>query len=410
MQRSKTALVLAGGGVAGAAYEIGALCAIDQLLDQLSVNEFDIYVGTSAGGLVAACLANNISPRTLLSVLDSAILGIDQLEPHHLFSVRLSDVLKRATRLPAAFADAARRLVSEWSTVSLLDLVEALAVGLPTGLYDTAGLEGYLRTALSQPGRTNAFAEVPHQLAIVATDLDSGERAVFGKPPLRDVPISLAVCASAAIPLFYRPVRIGERDYIDGGIRGTASLDVAIEAGAELIVCINPMVPFDNGGHAPGHGIGDEGIQRVGNQVFRTFIHAGLHYHIKQVRRRHPEVDIVLIEPTRNDHVMFSDNTMRYRTRMTLARHGYETVASHLNEHYPYYSQMMARHGVTISNQRLANDLRNLDAAGDDVRAMRAALANDGSLHSAPAGLSHTLAELERLLNRLEEARALKTA
>lgn len=410
MQRSKTALVLAGGGVAGAAYEIGALCAIDQLLEQLSVNELDIYVGTSAGGLVAACLANNISPRTLLSVLDSSILGIDQLEPHHLFALNLGDVLGRAQRLPGALADTARRLLSEWSAVSLLDLVDALAVGLPTGLYDTSGLEGYLRTALTTPGRTNSFAGLAHQLAIVATDLDSGERAVFGRPPLRDVPISLAVCASAAIPLFYRPVRIGNHDYIDGGIRGTASLDVAIEAGAELIVCINPMVPFDNGNHAPGHSISDEGMQHIGNQVFRTFIHAGLHYHIKQVRRRHPEVDIVLIEPTRNDHLMFLDNTMRYRTRMTIARHGYETVATHLNDHYHYYSQMMARHGVLISHERLAQDLRNLRAAGDDVRAMHAALATDGSLHAAPAGLSHTLAELERLLNRMEELRLTRAA
>ena len=86
MQRSKTALVLAGGGVAGAAYEIGALCAIDQLLDRSSVNEFDSYVGTSAGGLIAACLANNLSPRTLLAVLESSLFGIEQLEPQHLFA------------------------------------------------------------------------------------------------------------------------------------------------------------------------------------------------------------------------------------------------------------------------------------------------------------------------------------
>jgi len=108
MQRSKTALVLAGGGVAGAAYEIGALCAIDQLLDQLSVNEFDFYVGTSAGGLIAACLANTISPRTLLSLLESPLLGIDQLAPQHLFSLNLAGALHRAGRLPAAVVEAAR--------------------------------------------------------------------------------------------------------------------------------------------------------------------------------------------------------------------------------------------------------------------------------------------------------------
>jgi predicted acylesterase/phospholipase RssA len=404
MQPSKTALVLAGGGVAGAAYEIGALCAIDQLLDQLSVNEFDLYVGTSAGGLIAACLANNISPRTLLSLLESSLLGIDQLAPQHLFSLNLAGALRRAGRLPGALLDAARRIIAEGGQLSLLELAETLAVSLPNGLYDTHTLEGYLSDTLSLPGRSNRFGDLPRPLAIVATDLDSGERAIFGQPPLEEVPISLAVCASAAIPLFYRPVRICGRDYMDGGIRGTASLDVAIERGAELIVCINPMVPYDNSRHRPGHGIGDEGVSRIGNQIFRTFVHAGLHYHLKQVRRRHPEVDIVLIEPTRDDRVMFADNTMRYRTRMKLARHGFKTVAAHLNEHYDYYQMMLARHGISISRQRLDRDLRNLGRAGDNLRAVKAALVSDGSLQSAPAGLSHTLAELDRLITRLEHA------
>jgi NTE family protein len=404
MQRSKTALVLAGGGVAGAAYEIGALCAIDQLLNQLSVNEFDLYVGTSAGGLVAACLANNISPRTLLSVLESSLLGIEQLAPQHLFSLNFANMLRRLGRLPGALADLARRILTERGTTSFIDLAETMAAGLPDGLYDTSTLERYLRDALSMPGRSNRFGDLPHPLAIVATHLDSGERAVFGQPPLHEVPISLAVCASAALPLFYRPVRIGGRDYVDGGVRGTASIDVAIERGAELIVCINPLVPYDNSHHQPGHSIGDEGIARIGNQIFRTFVHAGLHYHIKQVRRRHPEVDIVLIEPTRDDRVMFADNTMRYRTRMKLARHGFKTVAAHLNEHYDYYHAMLAHHGISISKERIDSDLRNLGRAGDDLRAVKAALVSAGSLRTSPAGLAHTLAELDRLITRLEHA------
>jgi predicted acylesterase/phospholipase RssA len=402
MQRSKIALVLAGGGMAGAAYEIGALCAIDQLLDQTSVNEFDCYVGTSAGGLIAACLANNLTPRTLLSVLESSTLGIDQLEPQHLFSLDLSHMLERAGRLPVAVVEALRRVVADGGQVSLLDLVESLAIGLPTGLYDTGTLEQYVRSALNAPGRTNCFHELPHELAIVATDLDTGERAVFGHAPLDDVPISLAVCASAAIPLFYRPVRINGHDYIDGGIRGTASLDVAIECGAELIVCVNPMVPFDNSRHRSGAGISEEGLRGIGNQVFRTFVHAGLHYHIKQVRRRHPEVDIILIEPTRDDRTMFADNTMRYNTRLAIARHGFTTVATHLNHHYDYYRELLARHGVRISNNRLSADLENMAGIGEDLQTLKAALTTGGSLHSAPAGLAQTLDELDRLVTRLE--------
>lgn len=404
MQRSKTALVLAGGGVGGAAYQIGALCAIDQLLDQTSVNEFDCYVGTSAGGLIAACLANNLSPRTLLSVLESSLLGISQLEPRHLFSLNLAHLLHRISRLPGAFTEAARRMLSAGGRVSLLDLVDTLAVGLPSGLYDSASLEQYLRATLTMPGRSNSFRDLPRELAIIATELDSGERAVFGAPPLEDVPISLAVCASSAIPLFYQPVRIGGRDYIDGGIRGTASLDVAIERGAELIVCINPLVPYDNSRHQPGHGLGDESVQQIGGQVFRTLIHAGLHYHIKQVRRRHPEVTIILIEPTRDDQVMFTDTTMRYTTRMAIARHAFKSVAAHLSEHADYYHELLAQHGVRINGVRISQDLLDRASVGDDQQAVKAALAADRSLHGAPGGLAHTLVELERLVARLEGA------
>ena len=183
-------------------------------------------------------------------------------------------------------------------------------------------------------------------------------------------------------------------------------VDVAIEGGAKLILCINPMVPYDNSRHQPGRGLGDEGVQQIGSQVFRTFVHAGLHYHIKQVRRRHPEVDIILIEPTRDDQVMFADSTMRYTTRMAIARHSFRTVAAHLSAHYGYYRELLARHDVSISDTRISQDLQNLAVAGNDPRAVKAALVADGARPSAPVGLAHTLAELERLLVRLEGAGA----
>lgn len=402
MQRGKTALVLAGGGVAGAVYEIGALCAIDELLDDFSVNDLDIYVGTSAGALISSCLVNGITPRTLLAVLDSPMLGIESLAPQHLFSFNLPDMLKRGLRLPLAVAVAAQRLITDGRYTSVLDLFETLAIGLPTGLYDSNALEVYLRDALSQPGRSNQFTDLSQELAIIATDIDTGERAIFGQPPLDDVSISQAVCASAAIPLFYRPVRIGDHDYIDGGIRGTASLDVAIERGAKVIVCINPMVPFDNSRHAIGKAISDEGVQRIGNQVFRTFIHAGLHYHLKQVRRRHPEIDIILIEPQRDDAVMFAENLMSYKMRLGIARHGFETVADHLTEHYDYYRTQLSRHNINISLDRINRARNALRKAGNDTYAIQSAMSPNMPVSTKPAGLAQTLAELERLLDRID--------
>lgn len=402
MQRSKFALVLAGGGVTGAAYEIGALCAIDQLLEQKSVNEFDSYVGTSAGALVSSCLANNISPRTLLSVLDNSTLGIDQLEPHHLFSFNLPGVIARLQNLPFGFSGWMGSMLNG-KGFSLFEILEHLAPSFPSGLYDSRSLERYVRAALEMPGRTNSFTDLERELAIIATDLDTGERAIFGHGALSDVPISEAVAASAAIPLFYRPVRINGHDYIDGGLRGTVSLDVAIERGAELIVCINPMVPFDNSRHPLGRAISDEGILQIGNQVFRTFIHAGLHYHIKQIRRRHPKVDIILIEPGRHDHVMFRDSTMSYQSRTEIARHAFETVSIHLQQHFNHYQHLLGKHGIQINEERIRQDLLELKKSGDDVDAVRSIMMGDGALSQTPAGLAHSLAELERMIGRLND-------
>lgn len=402
MQRSKTALVLAGGGVSGAVYEIGALCAIDEILDQLTVNDFDIYVGTSAGALISSCLVNAITPRMLLAALDSAILGIDQLEPHHLFSLNLGDALRRSRNLPGAIVASLMRVLREGRTASLIDIIETIAVGLPNGLYDNSSLERYLRISLSRYGRSNDFDELHQELAIIATDLDTGERAIFGEPPLDKVPISLAVCASAAIPLVYRPVHIEGRDFIDGGLRGTASLDVAIERGAKLIVCINPMVPFDNRRHGSGTSISDEGVQSIGNQVFRTFVHAGLHYHLKQVTRRHPEVDILLIEPRREDPVMGSENAMRFNTRLSIARHSFETVSRHLIENHVRYKSLLSRHGVSISTQRIGQALSAIARAGNDTAAIQEAMSPGISRQAISANLTQTLGELERVLNRID--------
>ncbi len=399
-QRSKTALVLAGGGVAGAVYEIGALCAIEDILTRDSVNDMDIYVGTSAGALISSCLVNGITPRTLMTVLSSDVFGIRQLEPRHLFSFNFSNVAQRGVNLPSALASMLQLIFSARHHASVLDILEELAMGLPNGFYDTTGLEQYLRSTLTNSGYHNDFRELERELAIIATDLDSGQRAIFGEPPLDAIPISQAVCASAAMPLFYSPVRINGHDYIDGGIRGTASLDVAIERGAQLILCINPLVPFDNSSRQLGKNISDEGIQRIGNQVFRTFIHAGLHYHLKQIRRRHPDVDIILIEPSSDDPVMFAENTMRYISRLSIARHAFETVATYLVEHYDYYRAILSRHGVDISINRITKTLEALSQAGKDPRAVQAAMLHQNlPAPPPPDGLDQVLSELERLLD-----------
>ena len=222
-----------------------ALRAIDDLLADRSVNDFDFYVGTSAGAIIASFLANGISPEAMYQAMAGAHSGLGFIGREQLLRVNERELWQRSLGLPARHAGAWANYLLHWTDMTLLDLLWSQTEALPSGLYDGMALEHYVRNVLSVPGCSNRFADLPHDLRIVATDLDTGERTVFGKDENSEVPISLAVAASSAVPVMYKPVRIGDADYVDGGMRGTASIDLTIESGATLVVCVNPMVPHN---------------------------------------------------------------------------------------------------------------------------------------------------------------------
>ena len=241
----KTALVLAGGGLTGAVYEIGALRAIDDLLIDRTVNDFDIYVGTSAGALVASFIANGLSPEEMLQVIDGSHPRASSIKRKHLFNLDWQSYFRTGFKLPVKLTEAFSHYLRHLSDMTLIDLVWSLSEAFPAGFYDPTGLEHFVRQGMEDLGYTNDFSRLQRELYIIATDLDSGQRAVFGNGYL-DVPIAQAVAASSAMPVIYKPVAIEGHEYVDGGTRGNASIDLAIEQGAKLVVCINPLVPFDN--------------------------------------------------------------------------------------------------------------------------------------------------------------------
>lgn len=414
--KRKTALVLAGGGFTGAVYEIGALRAIDDLLIDLSVNDFDIYVGTSAGALVNAFLANGISPEEMFGVIDGSNKDVAAIERQHLFRLNRNDYFNWGIHLP-------NKLIRAWSNnlknvfdMTFFDLIWSLGDALPSGLYDGLGLEHYVRKTLNELGKTNQFNELSRELYIIATDLNSGERAVFGADQL-DAPISLAVAASSALPIVYKPVKIGDQEYIDGVMRGAASIDLAIERGAKLVVCINPLVPFDNTAHNQVSMLGPEakylsekGIQSIFEQTIRIFSHASLHYHVKQLRRAHPQVDIILIEPHSDDQQMFLNNIMRYSARLSIAHHGFESVTYDLANDYALFKEILTRHSIRISRRLVIEELNEIAQSNHDPKVIRKILeaSRVGCRQKDPkvptCQLSNTLSELEAIL---EEKRSI---
>src|SRR5215216_3223317 len=374
----KTALVLGGGGFTGGVYEMGALRAFDLLAVNRTVNDFDIYVGTSAGAFVASMVANGITPEEMFRVLDKALPSpIENASLRTLLRPNYRGFASRLTLLPLRIAGMVRRLAGNIGEISMVDVVMGLAEGLPTGIYHNRGIERYVRNVLSDPDRTNDFRELDADLRLTATDLDTCERIVFGDGEWDNVPISRAVAASGALPIVYEPYELRGRQLIDGGIISTTNVDVAVEAGAKFIVVVNPLVPYVNdfekriptvfGSRVKR--VSDMGMTGIGNQAFRLMAHARLHLAIESWRERFPDVDIILIEPDFDDELMFGTSILDYSARLEIAKHGFESVTVKLARDYQRYKEIAARHGIEISARRVR---RVIEAVEEEEKGMSA--------------------------------------
>ena len=260
-----------------------------------------------------------------------------------------------------------------------MDVVLGLAEALPSGMYSGSGIEDYVREVLSDPDRTDDFRLLEHELYLAATDLDTCERIVFGANDWDDVPISTAVRASTALPMVYKPVRVKDRELVDGGIVSTTNLDIAVEAGAKFVIVVNPLVPYVNDFSKTESGllgtrvrhISDMGFPQIGYQSFKLLAYQRLHEMARQWEQRYPGVDIVLVEPEPNDELMFQTSIMNFTSRVEIARHGFESVTLKLAEDYGKLREVCERHGIEISATRVRKVVKHFAAEKESTRAWR---------------------------------------
>ena len=219
--RKKIGLALAGGGPLGAMYEIGVLMALDEALDGLDLNGIDVYVGVSAGSFVTAGLANQLTPAEIYRLFienKATDKKTGALKPEVFLRPATREYWRSAKLVPGLAAKAIWDYVSRPLSGSLMGSFGILGKALPTGIFDNHAIRVFLQKVFNEPGRTDDFRKLKHQLFSVATDLDTGESVRFGGPGLDHVPISKAVQASAALPGLFPPVRIGGRYYVDGAL------------------------------------------------------------------------------------------------------------------------------------------------------------------------------------------------
>jgi predicted acylesterase/phospholipase RssA len=379
----KTALVLGGGGFTGGVYEIGALRALDLLAVNSTVNEFDVYVGTSAGSFVASMTANGVTPEEMMRVLNKALPSpIEDPKLRTLLRLNYKGLASKLAVMPLRVVGTMRHLASNLGEVSMVDVVMGLAEGLPSGIYSNGGLDRYMAEVLSDPDRSNDFRELEGELLLTATDVDTCERLVLGRGDWADVPISTAVAASTALPMVYEPIELRGRHLMDGGIASTTNVDVAVESGAKFIIVVNPLVPYVNdfktkiptmfGSRV--RRVADMGMPGIGNQAFRLMAHARLQLAVESWKQRFPDVDIILIEPEPDDELMFGTSILDYSSRLKIAKHGFESVTHKLARDYKHYKEVAARHGLEISARRVRKVLDTVEEEKKGISAWRRVL------------------------------------
>jgi predicted acylesterase/phospholipase RssA len=213
------------------------------------------------------------------------------------------------------------------------------------------------------------------------------------------VPISKAVQASAALPGLFPPVEIDGQHFVDGALIKTMHASIALDEGVDLMLCINPLVPFDASKRQaatepatpwaapePIPRIADGGLPAVLSQTFRSLIHSRLVLGLKSYEQAYPNTDILQIEPDHRDPELYLANTFSYSQRRHLAEHAYQQTRQLLRSNQAGLGTQLGYHGITLNHALLDDTSRHL------CRPQR-----------EPTRVSHALTKLHTTLNDLSQ-------
>lgn len=292
----KVGLVLGGGGLIGMGYHAGALKALDD--HGVDVATSDVIVGTSAGAVMGSYLAIGWTPTDFVDYANGRHPDVAKengtaggLDP---FLPLWSNPIERVTRgIGSMFAVASSRGYVDRITRGRVPAAR-LRHAFPSGLYSTTETRLRLQEDLPErwPDRT---------IYICGADLYTGGRVPFGHPDAPEAPFFDAVLASTAIPGLFPPVKIGDRQYVDGGIVSATSLDLAVDAGCDAIVCIAPLGYRNEGGIAE--------PKLWGPMLMRSLFARTLRREVLDARRK--GIPVLVIRPWATDLADLGTNSMR---------------------------------------------------------------------------------------------------
>ncbi len=441
--KGKRALILAGGAVTGGSFMAGGLKALSDYIESKGTSDFDMFVGISAGSMLAAPLMAGISPESILRSLDGTSSHFAPLRAWHYYRPNLSEFFSKpmffaaraalmfsrkligvASRHDGISTGLVRRVIDFLVTPSvasydkmvapLIDMIDvdgfpSLSELLPSGLFDNSAIESYIRKNIALNGLTNDFAEAKKMtgksLYIPALRLDDSKRVVFGADEDKSATISEAIWASTAMPGFYKPARLNGVDYVDGGVQQTASIDIAVEKGAKLIVCYNPFRPYEpkdfvdsisKSGRRP---ISSDGLLAVMNQIFRAFFHSRLKVAIEHYKKSKDfGGDIILIEPRAEDKAFFALNPLFLRNKVEAAVIGFESVRDSIDRKFDEMNEIMSAYGMKLTRDRVEREFTEMNTNISNDKMLRRLLEGSGK---RAFKLSKGRAKIKRTVKRV---------
>jgi NTE family protein len=327
----RVGLVLGAGGVVGAAWLIGALEALasETGWDPSSAEH---VVGTSAGSVVGALVAEGIAPeylaaysagRTLdqvedvdgrIAALAARIGGADKLDE---VAERLGGDELRLKLAPPPIGPGSWRMALSTLRNARNHPPSAVVAGwLPRGFVSTQPISDLVSTFVA-----GHWPDHPRFWA-VAADYRNGGRTAFGRDDAPPATVGEAVAASCAIPGFYHPVAIGGRRYVDGGICSLSNLDLLAGRGLDLVICLNPTSSM-------AEAMGGTPAERVG-AAMRAMSGRRLGHEARKLRDEGTE--LLLIQPTREDVAGMGLNLMARGRRVEVMERARKTTALALRD------------------------------------------------------------------------------
>jgi predicted acylesterase/phospholipase RssA len=378
-RKSRVALVLAGGAITGGAFKAGGLRALDELLQpNTRLTDFDMFVGLSAGSVLASALAAGIDAEELFRITTEQSSKFSPLRAYDFMRPNFREPAERVALYIAKSAE----VLASWlsgrvdprsgvpftSKQTALKLISVLARLAPTGLFDPNGVRDYLRRQIKETGIPDDFRELEKvrgkTLLVTAVDINTGTQVVFGpREHYSAVRVSDAVSASCALPIWYRTARVrnpryreaNERrwlDLADGGVVRTANVGTALKRGADLVIVYNPFTPIRY--LAADRSLYEHGAYALASQLFRTVLGSRLDIgKDKIVTDPSIQADIVYVEPRSEDLDFFAMNPLNFWSKQRAAQHGYDSVRVALAENHEPLRDVFARHGIELSGGRL---------------------------------------------------------